>query len=263
MGWWKEQARLVKKRAPRWLLRWMVAAYWPLPPRRPKTIIIPVLGGAYARFPLRFLAPDPGLLFPDHNYFRILRPEKGETVLDVGAGAGFSTVMAVRLVKKEGLVVAVEPEPESLRWLRANLRPFQNSVVVEKGVLDREGFTTLFLSPEGWGGSVFSRLGERSIKIEVTTIDRICEELGLKRVDFIMMDVEGAEFMALRGARRTLKKTRKVVVAAYHRVKGNPTWPRVRRFLEKMGFYTMVTEDGLVHAWKNSSGPPVAWFSSR
>jgi hypothetical protein len=85
-------------------------------------------------------------------------------------------------------------------------------------------------------------------EVEVTTIDRICGELGLKGVDFMMMDIEGAELMALRGARRT----RKVVVGAYHRVGGKPTWPRVKRFLKKMGFRTVVTEDGLVHAWKES-----------
>lgn len=257
---WRE---LVKRRIPKWLLRWMVAAYWPLPRRRPKTIILPVWGGAYVRFPFKFLAPDPGLLFPDHDYFRILRPGKGETVLDVGAGVGFSSVMAARFVKKEGLVVAIEPEPESLKWLRANLQPFQNSIVVEKGVLDHEGFATLFLSLEGCGGSILPRSGGRSIKIRVTTIDRICKELGLKRVDFLMMDVEGAELMALRGARETLKKTRRIVVAAYHRVKGNPTWPRVKRFLEKMRFCTTVTEDGLVHGWKNNSSPRLLRFNKK
>jgi hypothetical protein len=40
----------------------------------------------------------------------------------------------------------------------------------------------------------------------------------------MMMDAEGAELMALRGVRRTLRRTWKVVVGAYHRVGGKPTW---------------------------------------
>jgi hypothetical protein len=91
----------------------------------------------------------------------------------------------------------------------------------------------------------------RRVKVEISTIDCVCEELCLKRVDFMMMDVEGAELMALRGSRKTLRKTRKIVVAAYHLVRGKATWPSVKRFLEGMGFRTIVTEDGLVHGWRD------------
>ena len=113
--WLKELRKLVRKRAPGWLLRWMTAAYWPLPKGRPKCIILPVPEGAYVRFPLRFFVSDPALLFLDEDYFRVLRPERGETVLDVGACVGFSTVMAARMVGEEGLVAAVEPDPDNLR----------------------------------------------------------------------------------------------------------------------------------------------------
>jgi hypothetical protein len=68
----------------------------------------------------------------------------------------------------------------------------------------------------------------------------------------MMMDVEGAELMALRGVRRTLRRTWKVVVGAYHRVGGEAHLARVKRFLERMGFRTVVTKDGLIHAWKES-----------
>jgi FkbM family methyltransferase len=250
--WLKELKRQVERRTPGWLLALLVWAHHLLHPRRPKDLVLPVGSRTYVRLDLRLFSPHRYQAFPDEDYFRVLRPERGETVLDVGACIGFSAIMAARMVGREGLVVAVEPDPDNLRWLRLNLERFPNCVVVPKGVADRGGRRFLHRHPDPWGHTILGSFGGGSVKIEVTTIDRICEGLGLKRVDFMMMDVEGAELMALRGARRTLKRTQKVVVGAYHRVGGKPTWPRVKRFLEKMGFRTVVTEDGLIHAWKES-----------
>jgi FkbM family methyltransferase len=248
-GWLKELKELVERRAPGWLLALLVSVHH-LHPRLPKGLVLPVGSRTWVRLDLRFFSPHHQV-FPDEDYFRILRPRRGGTVLDVGACIGFSAVAAARMVGREGLVVAVEPDPDNLRWLRLNLGRLSNCVVVPKGVADREGRRLLHRHPNPGAHNILGPWGE-GVEIEVTTIDRICERAGLKRVDFMMMDIEGAELMALRGARRTLRRTRKVVVGAYHRVGGKPTWPRVRRFLEKMGFRTVVTEDGLVHAWKES-----------
>jgi FkbM family methyltransferase len=251
--WLKELKRQVERRTPGWLLAPLVLAHHLLHPRRPKGLVLLVGSRTYVRLDLRLFSPHRRQAFPDEDYFRILRPERGETVLDVGACIGFCAVTAARMVGREGLVVAVEPDLENLRWLRLNLGRLPNCVVIPKGVADREGRRLLHRHPiDPTEHTILDSLGGESVEIEVTTIDRICRELKLRRVDFMMMDIEGAELMALRGARRMLKRTQKVVVGAYHRVGGKPTWPRVKRFLEEMGFRTVLTEDGLVHAWKES-----------
>jgi hypothetical protein len=96
--------------------------------------------------------------------------------------------------------------------------------------------------------------GFRKIKVDLDTIDRICVKARL-RVDYLAMDVEGAEKEALEGAKKTLCNTKKVVIGAYHMREGSPTWPWVTRYLKNLGFRTKVTEDGLVHGWKNTIGP--------
>jgi FkbM family methyltransferase len=106
-----------------------------------------VPGGAYVYFPFRFFATEPSGFFPDEDYFRVLRPERGETVLDVGACVGFSASVAARMVGEKGLVVTVEPDPDNLRWLRLNLGRFPNCVVVPKGATDREGRWLLYRDP--------------------------------------------------------------------------------------------------------------------
>jgi hypothetical protein len=81
-----------------------------------------VPGGAYVHFPFRFFAAEPSGFFPDEDYFRVLGPERGETVLDVGACVGFSASVAARMVGEKGLVVTVEPDPDNLEVAEAEPR---------------------------------------------------------------------------------------------------------------------------------------------
>ena len=134
--------------------------------------------------------------------------KSGDIVLDCGAHIG----MFVRTALGRGakLVVAIEPSPENIECLRRNFAAEVATgrvIVYPKGVWDAD--TELDLSVDHRSSardSVVWSPDERQarVRIPVTTIDRIVAELGLGRVDFIKMDIEGAERWALRGARGTL-----------------------------------------------------------
>ena len=54
--------------------------------------------------------------------------------------------------------------------------------------------------------------------METTTIDKLVEELGIERVDFIKADIEGEELNMLKGARKTIEKFKpKLAICVYHR----------------------------------------------
>ncbi len=150
-----------------------------------------------------------------------VRIRPGDTVLDCGANVGVYTRAA--LEAGAGKVVAIEPLPENLECLR---RSFSRQItdgrviLVPKGVWDREDQLELHVD-EGAEAAASLVMGtgarKRSVTVPLTTIDRLVEELGLERVDFIKMDIEGAETNALRGARKTLARWRpKLAVSAYH-----------------------------------------------
>jgi len=110
----------------------------------------------------------------------------------------------------------------------------------------------LFLGPSSVQHSLLAgkrnELEERKawIWVKTETLDGLVSRLGLRRVDFLKMDVEGAEVEILRKGRRTLERTRKIAVAAYHRWRGGQSWPKVKEILERAGFDTEVTEKGIV-----------------
>ena len=81
------------------------------------------------------------------------------------------------------------------------------------------------------GHSLVNPISGRSIEVQSDTLDNMVLELGIEKVDFLKMDIEGAEVETLEGAKRILKTAHKVVVETHHR-NGKPTWPEVQEFLK-------------------------------
>jgi FkbM family methyltransferase len=145
----------------------------------------------------------------------------GDVVLDCGANVGVYTRHALEAGAR--LVVAIEPAPDSLECLRRNLAAeiaAGRVIVCPKGVWDKEDWLTLYVDPENTAAASFLHSDAKARAVErvpLTTIDNLVAELRLERVDFIKMDIEGAEPNALRGAVQTLQRFRpRLALATYH-----------------------------------------------
>jgi FkbM family methyltransferase len=150
-----------------------------------------------------------------------IRP--GDVVFDCGASIGVFTRKALKLGAKK--VIAVEPAPESLICLRRNFEAeIRNGtvIVVAKGVYDHEGQMAFLDMKDNPMGSRFltnpdPRIAPQTAPLLITTIDKLVAELGLTRVDFIKMDIEGSERYALKGAEQTLKRFHpRMAICTYH-----------------------------------------------
>jgi FkbM family methyltransferase len=145
----------------------------------------------------------------------------GDVVLDCGANAGLYTRHA--LEKGAKLVVAIEMAPESLACLRRNLaKEIADGVVIvyPKGVWNKDDELELSTGSE-WAStasSVALDRGSKGLKVPLTTIDKLVAELNLPAVDFIKMDIEGAEMEALEGAFETVRRFHpRMTVSLEHR----------------------------------------------
>ncbi|HEY8548329.1 MAG TPA: FkbM family methyltransferase [Vicinamibacterales bacterium] len=142
---------------------------------------------------------------------------KGDVVLDGGAHFGAFTRKA--LDRGASLVVAIEIAPENIACIRRNFAEEiarGRVIVYEKGVWDKDDTMVLERKNHTWADRV-AEAGPGPT-VSVTTIDRIVSELKLPRVDFIKLDIEGAERNALAGAAATMERHRpRMAVASYHR----------------------------------------------
>lgn len=147
-----------------------------------------------------------------------IRP--GDIVLDAGANVGVFTRKA--LWAGAAKVIAIEPGSENLECLRRNFAreiAAGRVVLYPKGVWDKDDVLRLSIDPVSSARDSFVRPIEnaRYIEAPLTTIDKLVGELELPRVDFIKMDIEGAEQKAVAGAKKTIAAFRpRMALCIYH-----------------------------------------------
>lgn len=155
---------------------------------------------------------------------------RGDIVLDCGASDGDFTRVALAAGAQK--VVSIEISPSSAECIRRNLAAeiaAGRVIVYTKGVWDKDDTLTLNVDDTNFAAnSVVMRpdSSHPSILVPLTTIDKLVADLNLPRVDFIKMDVEGAEVPALSGAVQTLSRFKpRLAIATEHKPDDQYTIP--------------------------------------
>ena len=149
---------------------------------------------------------------------RILRP--GMTFIDVGANMGLYSLFGARKVGASGKVVAIEPSRREAGIIREHIEGngLGNVTLLAVAVTDREGEAELLvasLAKSGHntlGAFGFDTALDHRERVRSVRLDDVVREQSLTRVDVIKMDIEGAEELALRGAERTLRDHRPLLL---------------------------------------------------
>ena len=174
----------------------------------------------------------------------LLRP--GMTFVDVGAHIGWHTLLAARTVGTTGHVYAFEPDPSNFDLLRKNVavNEFESRVtLVPAAICDTNRRVSLFTLG---GGSVCSTMfgmpgvGVECLVVEATSLDQFFGRGNWPPIDFIKMDIEGAEGVALRGMRELSRRNPDLKLVIEYvppnlQAAGN-TPRRLFEILEELGF---------------------------
>lgn len=142
------------------------------------------------------------------------RVPKGGVFVDVGANVGLYAVIAATSAGAEGRVHAVEPVPQLAQRIRehARLNGTSQLTVHEQALGAAAGRMSLFLSAEGGDGWAslypWRWTSSASIDVIVETLDAFAARQGLATIDLLKVDVEGAEFDVLQGAKGLLESGR-------------------------------------------------------
>lgn len=147
--------------------------------------------------------------------------QSGAVFVDVGAHIGYYSLKAAKVVGPGGRVLAIEPNPETVRRLRGNIQASGAPAITVVPVACSDSDGTLELFAAAGGNTSASSLSKEnasnsgpvttSFHVQARRLDAIIEESGVTRVDVIKIDVEGAELTVLKGAQETLDRYHPVV----------------------------------------------------
>jgi len=147
------------------------------------------------------------------------------TILEIGCNDGSHTLWFFEIFKNPK-VYCFEPEPRAIQRFKEKVGNHPNVQLFEIALSDRRGETVFHQS----GGSHKQRTDwdlsgsirkpkdhlhaypwvtfDQTITVKTDTLDAWCNEHGIEHIDFIWMDVQGAEVDVFRGGKETLKNTR-------------------------------------------------------
>ena len=148
-------------------------------------------------------------------------PKQGDIVVDIGAHIGRYTIIASKRVGTNGKVVAIEANPGNFEMLNRNIKlnKLANVIPLNYAVYSKETKIKLYLPGEESGYTIYNtimsnraRNEEKFVEVNANTLDYLLQSKGIKeeQVNWIKIDVEGAEFEVLKGATNVLSKSKDI-----------------------------------------------------
>lgn len=184
----------------------------------------------------------------------------GDVFLDLGAHIGYHSYFAAGLVGSSGRVFAFEADPANFVRLKRNLESFPYAYAEECAIWSHEG-KLIFARSEsvkesGWGAlAIVHNTPEREqIEVDGVSLDAWSERVGLKAVRAAKMDVEGAEFAVLQGAKRVLRQMRPILLLEMNEsllLQAGVSAVLVEQLLRTHGYNLHVLSDGSIQPWRS------------
>jgi FkbM family methyltransferase len=140
----------------------------------------------------------------------------GMTFLDVGANIGYYTALAARAVGPNGKVIALEPDPESFKYLEQTIaaNAVGNVQAFPVAASDAPATLPLYISADNRGDNrLYAPSGKwPQVEVEAVPTDALLAENKIDTVDFIKIDVQGYEPKVIAGLRATITRSPKLTL---------------------------------------------------
>jgi FkbM family methyltransferase len=194
----------------------------------------------------------------ENEIMEYFNPNEGDTVVDVGAHIGLYSLIAAKRVGPSGKVIAIEPDPENFKILKKNILLNQLSSVeaLECAVYSTRGKLRLFLPELEQGRTIFNtvmqdraRTSTNFLEVEANTLDNILESINITEVNWIKIDVEGAELEVLKGAVNTLSSNKNIALVV--EIHGMEIYMEMIKYLKTRNLMIMYEKSNEKGDWRH------------
>src|SRR5215218_676021 len=177
-------------------------------------------------------------------------PKQGDIVVDIGAHMGRYTIISSKRVGTKGKVVAIEANPSNFKMLNRNIKLNQltNVIPLNYAVYSKETKIKLYLPGEELGHTTYNTVmsdraknEDKFVEASANTLDYFLQLKEITDVNWIKIDVEGAEFEVLKGATNVLSKSKDIaLLIEIHNLSGGTNL--YRPILEFLNLYNFKIE---------------------
>jgi len=155
-----------------------------------------------------------------HDYwFHEYTPCAGDVVVDAGAGTGEDTLIFSKIVGQKGKVLTVEAHPKTFVLLEhmCHHNKLSNVILENKALMDKAGSVCIEDTDQWIGNSIVQHNDQNGhiLSVDAISLDQLLIMHQIPRVDFVKMNIEGAERYALRGMEMALRNAKAVAIAAH------------------------------------------------
>jgi FkbM family methyltransferase len=157
----------------------------------------------------------------EDEIIELFTPKEGDVVVDIGAHMGRYTIIGSKRVGTNGKVVAIEANPSNFEMLNRNIKLNQltNIISLNNAVYSKETKIKLYLPGEELGHTTYNTVmsdraknEDKFVEVSANTLDYLLQLKEITDVNWVKIDVEGAEFEVLKGAHNLLLNSRNIVI---------------------------------------------------
>jgi FkbM family methyltransferase len=170
-------------------------------------------------------------------------PKQGDIVVDIGAHMGRYTIISSKRVGANGKVVAIEAHPGNFEMLKSNIKLNQltNVIPLNYAAYSKETKINLYLPEVESGYTIYNtimsnraRTEDKFVEVSANTLDYLLQLNEITDVNWVKIDVEGAEFEVLKGASNVLSKSKDIALLI--EVHGKDTYEPIIESLRSYNF---------------------------
>ena len=185
----------------------------------------------------------------ENEIIELFRPKQGDIVVDVGAHIGRYTIIASKRVGATGKVIAIEAHPGNYEMLNRNIKlnGLTNVISLNYAVYSKETKIKLYMPGEKSNHTIYNTListratdEEKFVEVNADTLDDLLQnnEISHADINWIKIDVEGAELEVLKGADSIMSHSKNItLLIEVHDIEdGKNVYRPIMDLMEKYNF---------------------------
>ena len=187
------------------------------------------------------------------------KPKLGDTVVDIGAGIGDEAVIFSEMVGVTGQVLPIEAHPRTFSCLMKTLSEnnISNALPLNCAISDFDGEINIS-NGENYLSNTTQRISKEGELIQARTLSNILRENNISSIDFLKMNIEGAEVNALEGMAEYLGNIKNIVISC-HDFKANRGEGDYFRTFDAI-YAILKSRNFIIDVRKNDTRPEVPYY---